>query len=199
MIAALVLFILLATMGCSKKSYIDIYYMLPHLSNSLAGKKVYLEIKDFRKDKVIFTKAASENFNYFTGLFSLTLKEDRKKDLLLGAYELPNIYEEAFKQRLKTLGIDLVKEKSNEVQTFEVVLKEFKIDLVKHKWVADVSYEASLIKDSQVIAREIVRGKTERFKLIGSREAEKAISELFSEIINKLDINRLFGQTQTNQ
>ena len=57
-----------------------------------------------------------------------------------------------------------------------------------------MEYEANLTKDSQIIARETVRGSAERVKIIGSREAEKVVGDLFSDILNRLDIEKLFEQ-----
>jgi hypothetical protein len=61
---------------------------------------------------------------------------------------------------------------------------------------ADISYEASLTQDTQLVAREVVTGSAERLKMIGSGGAEKVIGEIFTDMINRLNIERLFQQAK---
>jgi hypothetical protein len=43
-----------------------------------------------------------------------------------------------------------------------------------------------------VLASQLISGKAERVKLIGRGAAEKVIGEIFSEIVNKMDVYKLF-------
>jgi hypothetical protein len=68
--------------------------------------------------------------------------------------------------------------------------------LIGQKWMADISYEASLTQDTQLVAREVVTGSAERLKVMGSGGAEKVIGEIFTDMINRLNIERLFQQAK---
>ena len=76
----------------------------------------------------------------------------------------------------------------------QVEIKIFKIDLINRKWKANVSYETSLTADGKNIVKETVSGKAERVKLVGSKAAQEVVGDLFTDMINRLDINRLFDQ-----
>ena len=114
----------------------------------------------------------------------------------MGAYELPILFEVALKQRLQKLGVGIAATPSPSVPVFQIHINQFHINLIGQKWMADISYEASLTQDSQLIAREVVTGSAERLKVMGSGGAEKVIGEIFTDMINRLNIERLFQQAK---
>ena len=185
-----------ACIACAKKSYIDVDYRLPPAEASLAGRTVFMEIQDDRSETEIFDRRAKEQFQHFTGLFALILQLSDDDQKVLGAYELPQLFETALVQRLKTMGAGVAAERSAHIPVFLVKLSQFQIKLVGQKWMADIRYEASLTRDGQLIAREVVSGSAERLKVMGSGGAEKVIGEIFTEMINRLDIERLFQQAK---
>jgi hypothetical protein len=191
---ALVAFMALSAASCAKKSYIDVVYLLPAPSAALVGKQIRLEVKDLRSDTEILGASAKEEFKYFTGLFSLSVKDVDKQSTVIGAYELAALFRQTIKTRLENMGVQVADSGHESLPLMEVSMKSFKIDLVGRTWKADVGYEASLTKDNRTIARETVSGSAERVKLVGSGAAERIIGELFSEIVNRLDIQRLFDQ-----
>lgn len=186
----------LALIACSKKAYIDVDYRLPADTDALAGRTVTIETRDLRSEKEIFDKRAKEQFKYFTGLFalSLILPEDQQK--VLGAYELPKLFEAALAQRLQKLGVAVSDASSPNIAVFQIKIIQFRIKLIGQKWMADVRYEANLSQDAHLVAREVVTGSAERTKLVGSGGAEKVIGEIFTDMINRLDIERLFAQAK---
>lgn len=188
--------LLVSCFACAKKSYIDVDYRLPLSADNLAGRAVFIETHDLRSDTAIFNQRAKEQFEYFTGLFSLSLVSPGDRQTVLGAYALPMLFEAALKQRLQKLGVRVTDEQSSNVPVFQIKINQFSIHLVGQKWLADVSYEATLSQDTRLVARETVTGSAERLKVIGSGGAEKIIGELFTELINRLNIERLFQQAK---
>lgn len=182
--------------SCAKKSYVDVDYNLPSAADTLAGRTVFVETHDLRSDTAIFNTRAQEKFEHFTGLFALSLVMPDEPPKVLGAYALPMLFETALKQRLQKLGVGVSAERSPRVPTFRIQIDQFHISLVGQKWLADVSYEVSLTQDAQLVAREAVTGSAERLKLMGSGGAEKVIGEIFTEMINRLNIERLFQQAK---
>ena len=57
-----------------------------------------------------------------------------------------------------------------------------------------MNYQASLLKDGRFIATESVNGSAERLKLAGKSDAEKVLSELITDMVNKLDVTTIFQQ-----
>jgi len=182
--------------SCAKKSYIDVGYQLPAAADTLTGRIVFVETRDMRSDSEIFDLRAKNKFKHFTGLFalSLILPEDQHK--VLGAYELPMLFQNALVQRLQKLGVGVSAEQSPDIPVFQIKVNQFYIRLIGQKWLADVSYEASLSQDTHLVAREVVTGSAERMKLMGSGGAEKVIGDIFTDMINRLNIERLFQQAE---
>jgi hypothetical protein len=58
-----------------------------------------------------------------------------------------------------------------------------------------MSYEAKLLKEGKVLATRTINGQAERFKLIGRDEADRAVGEIFTDMINRLDVLDLFQST----
>ena len=73
------------------------------------------------------------------------------------------------------------------------MLNRFVLDLEARKWILTMSYQTILKEDGNLVISESISG-SERMKVVGSRDAEKIISELISDTINKADISNLFQQ-----
>jgi hypothetical protein len=182
--------------SCTQKSYIDVDYRLPAPADTLTGRAVFVKTADLRGDTEIFNERAKKKFDHFTGLFSLSVEMPEDQQKVLGAYELPMLFEVALKQRLQKLGVGAADTPSPSVPVFQININQFRINLIGQKWMADISYEASLSQGAQLVAREVVTGSAERIKVIGSGGAEKVIGEIFTEMINQLNIERLFQQAK---
>lgn len=188
--------VVMGCFACAKKTYIDVDYRLPSQADTLTGRTVFVETRDLRSDAEIFNERAKKKFAHFTGLFSLSLALPDGKQQILGAYALPKLFQTALEQRLHQLGVVVVAEPSPEIPVFQIKINQFRINLIGQKWMADVSYEASLAQDTQLVAREAVTGSAERLRVMGSGGAEKVIGDIFSEIINRLNIEKLFQQAK---
>jgi hypothetical protein len=182
--------------SCAKKSYIDVDYRLPIVEGTLAGKTVFVETRDLRSGTEIFNPRAKEKFKAFTGLFALTVAMPDDRPKVLGAFALPMLFETALKQRLQKLGVQVSAESSPTIPLFQINIDQFRINLVGQKWMADVSYEVSLSSDGRPVAKEVVTGSAERLKVVGTGGAEKVIGEIFTEMVNRLNIERLFEQAE---
>lgn len=186
--------VLIVSMACAKKSFIYVDYRLPTVTDSLEGRTVFVQTNDLRINEEIFPPRAKKKFENFTGLFSLSLIKPDNEPTLKGAYTLPKLFEAALKERLLSLGISISDEQPSGTPIFKIDLKQFRINLIGQKWVADITYEVSLTQDNQTVSRETVTGSAERLKILGSGGAEKIMGEIFTEMINRLNINRLFQQ-----
>jgi uncharacterized lipoprotein YajG len=187
-----------ATLSCScaKSAYIDVDYRLPPGSDTLDGRTVFVETRDLRSDPEIFNSRAKEKFEHFTGRFALSLQMADGQQKLVGAYTLPILFETALKQRLQKLGVTVNENSSADVPVFQINIHRFNIHLVGQKWLADISYGVNLTHTTQKVAREVVTGNAERLKVMGSGGAEKVVGEIFTEMINQLNIERLFQQAE---
>jgi hypothetical protein len=179
--------------GCSKPSYLDVRYALPPSSHALSGMQAALDIRDERSNTDIFAGDAKKEFEYFTGIFSLSLERGGASHVA-GTFDLPMLFKEAFRQRLTAMGVEVVSKPSENVPLVEIVLQRFLIEGVGQKWIADVGYEARLVVEGRTSATQTVSGKAERFKLMGHSGAEKVVGEIFTDSVNKFNLPKLLGK-----
>ncbi|MBI5063068.1 MAG: hypothetical protein HZB87_06305 [Desulfatitalea sp.] len=195
------LFSILLTIACicgcaTPRPYLIVNYEVPRISDQLVGQKVRIEVKDVRQDAQAFTPAAAEHFKDFQNRYSLTWVSENKGRIFAGEKDLPELFLETFKKRLEQMGAEVVYTDRAEIPLFQVLISSMKVDLRERKWIAQASYEASLSVDSQIIAREKVSGEGEKPYIIGRKGADDSLSDIFTSVINKVDIVKLFQQAK---
>jgi hypothetical protein len=185
-----IIFIAIGVWACAPKQLLRIHYILPEKSDSLDGIEVSLSYKDSRENRALLGNGAAGALKDFSGNFALVVAHQNETEKLLGAFDLASMFMEVFKQRLQNTGIAVFENKNLEIG-IELALKEFVLDLDSNRWVVRISYQTTLLKAGEVIESETVSGTAERFKVVGTREAEKVISDLLTDMTNKLDIEQL--------
>ena len=198
MLAAAAMILLILTGACSSKPFLIVHYQLPPPTNTLAGKEVSLAITDIRETQAFLSESAKKSFREFNATYSLVVLKNDGSGNLLGVYAVDALIAEIFKQRLINLGLQVqVSPSANKSEyELEIKLKEFKLDLTGHKWIFNMNYQANLLKNSRLVATESVNGSAERLKVMGKSDAEKLIDELLTDMVNKLDLAKLFQQAQ---
>ena len=182
------------TGACSSKPFLKVHYQLPSTSQMLDGQKVSLSVADARKNSAFLTQPAKKSLKGFKGTFSLVvLREDGSGDLV-GAYELSSLLTEVFRQRLEASGLQVITAGDSDAPVLEILVKEFNLDLASRKWIVTMNYQARLKKAMDLLASESVNGSAERLKVVGKSDAEKIMSELLTDMVNKLDLAKLFQQ-----
>ena len=180
--------------ACSNKPFLKVQYQLPPSSTQLEGRNVSVSVSDLRNADAILSQNAKKAMPEFKGTFSLiVLRTDGSGDLI-GAYSLVPLITEIFQRRLKNIGIGVVSTPQPEDPRLEIALKQFSIDLSGRKWIVDMAYDANLIKDGAAIAGETISGSAERLRVTGTGEAEKVLGELITDMVNRLDLVKLFEQ-----
>jgi len=194
MLAAAALILLIMTGACSSKPFFVVHYQLPAPSNTLAGKEVSQVTTDIRESKAFLSENAKKSFPEFNETYSLVVQKEDGSGNLLGVFELDALITEVFKQRLTSLGLQVSAPANQTAYELEIKLKEFKLDLAGRKWIVNMSYQANLLKNGKLLAMESVNGSAERLKVMGHGDAEKMLAELMTDMVNKLDLVKLFQQ-----
>ncbi len=176
------------------KAHLDMAYRLPAPSATQMGNKTCLTVADTRDTPEIFKSSAQEAYKDFNGLFNLTVLSIDQKSAHYGNVELETLFQRALEERLRNMGVEVLNACSDQYPTLHVAIKTFQVDLISRKWKANIAYEASLTINGKNIVKESVAGKAERVKLVGPKAANTVVEELFTDMINRLDINRLFDQ-----
>ena len=188
-----VLFILLVLCiaACAKPYHLNVKYDIPENQMDLPGNSIAVKIIDARENSAIFSEKAQKEFDRWDGTFVLVGPETVPGSAVETS-DLPDLFKKALKKRLGTMNIDVVDEETNAVPTLELTLEKFLLKLKDRTWISDFSYEAKLSKDGSKTGRERISAQAERTKVMGKAGGEKLIGEIFTEGINKLNLNKLF-------
>ncbi|CAB1083191.1 hypothetical protein D1AOALGA4SA_10770 [Olavius algarvensis Delta 1 endosymbiont] len=192
MLHAAAISMLILTGACASKPFLVVQYQLPRSPDTLAGKEVSLAIRDLRDNQTVLSQSAKKSFREFDGTYSLVVLKTDGSGNLLGVYGINALLAEIFKQRLDNHGLTVSEPTAQTEYKLEVKLKKFKLDLAGRKWITSVSYQAILLQNGRPLAMETVNGSAERLKIMGIGDAEKLLSELLSDTVNKLDLVKLF-------
>jgi len=182
--------ILLMLIACAKPYHFYVKYDPPASSDSLKGQIVSLQILDARDSKNFLSEKAGNEFNMWDSRFAL-YQTPKKPKGEIQTYPLTGLIEAAMKKRLESMGITVVEEKMDDTPLFELTLNTFFLDLNDRTWVSDFSYEVKVTRDNQKTGQEKVSGQAERTKIMGRGAGEILVGDIFTESINKLDIEKL--------
>lgn len=187
-VAAIIALMLAA---CAKPYHFYVKYDLTESAVDLKGQTVFLKILDERGSVDFLSQKARNEFDLWDGRFALYHTPKKPKGNV-ETYPLTGLIEAVMKMRLENMGITVVEEKMDGTPLFELTLNKFFLDLNDRTWVSDFSYTVKLTLDNQKTGREIVSGQAERTKIMGRGAGEILVGDIFTESINKLNIEKLF-------
>lgn len=186
--------VLISFSACSPLPYLEVNYRLPIGSVSLKGQRVSLDLEDARPAKDMIGKGARDDFGSFSGNISLAVARGAEHGVRMGIYEPPSLFREAFQKRLENAGAEVLLTKEKGVPDLTVIIQKFLLDLVDRRWMVQMAYEARLSKDGKVLARQIVSGEGERMKVVGREQADTVLGEVFTDLVNRVDLDKLFRE-----
>ena len=192
MIILLTGFLICFAAACAKPYFLSVGYHLPEETAQLAGQKVSLVVEDRREDKAVLSESAQKEFDLWDGTYALALNGSPPPDPV-ETFDLPGLFHEAMQKRLEAMQVDVVDAPRDGIPALIITLEKVNIDLKGKTWHSQITYKAQLSRDSSKIARETVSGQAERAKIMGMGGGKKLTGELFTDVINELDIANLFG------
>ena len=178
--------------GCAGRNYLIVDYQVPKTSHELDGQIVKLQVEDGRPSGSVLLPDAAYQFPEFSGIYSLAWIMPGQERILAGEHPLVELFKTVFEKRLAEQGVSTVSTSDARVPLLTITLKQFSLDLQNHKWMADLSYDAVLNQTGHPIARENVHGSAERVRIIGRKGADMVLSDIFSDVVNRLDFPKLF-------
>ena len=182
--------------SCAGRCYLLVDYQVPNATQKLKGLTIRLNIKDQREPQTFLTPAASDQFPQFSGIFSLAWIMPNQERILAGEHQVPALFQTTFKKRLTDHGIGTTDDDNTAVPLLTIRINQFTLDSKNHKWIAELAYDAVLSQPSHPTAKESIHGNAERVQVIGRKGADTVISEIFSDVINRLDLLKLFKSAQ---
>ncbi len=193
----LILFVALAIYNCTSKNYLVVHYQLPSETLTVRETQISLIFKDQRVEQAVVTKSAKKALKDFEGNFTLIVASDNQNERLMGAFSLSSMMKTIFKQRFENAGIRVSPETESQPTAVEIILKEFKLDLVKRKWMVQITYQANLLEQNRFVSGQTITGNAERLRVVGSKDAETVIGELITDAVNRLNLDELFQPTRS--
>ena len=178
--------------GCAGRNYLIVDYQVPTTSHELDGQIVRLQVEDARQSGSILSPHAAYQFPEFSGIYSLAWILPSQERVLAGEHQLMALFKTVFEKRLAELGVSTVNTDDARVALLTITLKQFRLDLRSHKWMADLSYDAVLTQPDHPTAKENIHGSAERARIIGRKGADTVLSDIFSDVVNRLDFPKLF-------
>jgi hypothetical protein len=183
--------IILALSGCASRYYLMVDYKLPPASEQLQGRALNLQVKDAREDTRVFTPAAAHRFGSFRDNYQLTFVSGKDRTPV-GPRDLQGLFQDAFEKRLVNEGARMSRQP--DAPLILVTITSAQMDTQERKWIARISYTAELRIDNRMVTRETVAGNAERIRLVGTDNADETMSDMVTEIINRLDIAKMLRQ-----
>jgi hypothetical protein len=179
--------------SCTTIPTLKVTYEIIPKSNVLEGKEIFFKFVDQRADKDIVGDDAKELYEGYSGNVAFTLSGG-SEEYLVGIYEVEELFRESFSLYLENNGIRLSDEKRPGMPELIIRLEEFILDLDGRKWVTAIAYEAELIKNGKTMVRKF-KGEGQKFRISGLKQAHAVVSEVFTDIVNQLDITSMFAET----
>ena len=178
--------------ACASVPYISVNYRIPAGAAPTKGQTVALVTLDERKTKEVIGPGARNDYKNYGGDISYSLTKGAGSSFKIGVFDAPALLGEAMKAKLKNEGVLVVTDPRESDMVLELGLKDFSLDLVKREWQFQMSYEGRLIREGRILSRQEITGQAERAKILQRREADKVVEELFSDLVNRFDLERLF-------
>ena len=110
----------------------------------------------------------------------------------MGVFEVPDMVKEGFKRRLENMGAEVSFEQSPGAPKLLIVLNEFLLDLEDREWIAKTTYEAKLVRDGTILSMQTISVNAQRFKFLFWGEADTILADVFTDMVNRLDVPKLF-------
>ncbi len=179
--------------ACATLPSMNVTYKTMPKSNILEGREIYFRFIDKRSDKNIIGQGAKEIYKHFSGNINFIVSKGKKDESLVGVYEAESLFKNALAIYLENMGLRLLPEPKPGIPELAIKLHDFVLDLSGRRWVARIVYEAEFIQDGSVLIREF-RGEGEKYRVSRLTQADQVMSETFTDIVNQLDVKRMFGK-----
>lgn len=177
--------------ACAPKPVLNIHYDVPASIKKMDGVKVSIVFIDQRSDIPFLDKGAKEQLNDFTGKFALLTDPDNKTEA--GNFlDVSELFQKTLNKRLEAMGATISGNPDEADVTLTLIVKTFTLNFIDGSWKTRIAYEAKLLTGDDIRVREEISGSAERVKIIGTSDADKVLSELYTDVINQLNLENMF-------
>jgi hypothetical protein len=180
--------------GCAGRAYLIVDYTVAPRSQYLKGQSVVIQVEDLRKNKAVMEPRALRAFPDFRNRYGLAWVMPNRQRILVGEHDLSELFKQTFKKRLERLGATVLQDTDPSIPVFKVSMNTVRIKLIGVKWYATVGCTAGLVVNERRVSGETVTGNAERVRVIGRKGADIVLSNIFTDVVNRIDVVKLFQQ-----
>jgi hypothetical protein len=180
--------------GCAGRAYLIVDYTVAPRSQYLKGQSVVIQVEDLRKNKAVMEPRALRAFPDFRNRYGLAWVMPNRLRILAGEHDLSELFKQTFKKRLERLGATVLQDTDPSIPVFKVSMNTVRIKLIGVKWYATVGCTAGLVVNERRVSGETVTGNAERVRVIGRKGADIVLSNIFTDVVNRIDVVKLFQQ-----
>ena len=177
----------LISIGCAAIPEVRVDYTIPQARKEYESRKISLSVRDVRKDRDLLSASARNELKNFGGSLYLSVAEQGKKGFMIGLFQPPELIREAFERRLSSMGMVVLEGDENGAARLEILLEEFLLDVVDRNWVVSIGYKAVMRTPAGRVHSQSVSGQAQRLKFVGTDQLNDALSEIFTDLVNRLD------------
>ncbi len=181
----------LAVAACASVPDLRVHYQLPPPSRVLEGVRLTVAVEDARPSPALLGPDARRRFGSFSGNLGFSLARHRESGFLIGVFDVPDLLEQGLRRRLENAGAQITSQPS--AIQFRAVIHAFSLEVRRNVWTARIEYEARLEKEGRLLATQLISAQGERFGLIGHAAADEVLGEMFTEAVNRLNLDRLLA------
>lgn len=190
-VSGIVLFFLIIG-ACSSIPRLNVAYVVPVGTAVSPLKEVGLIVEDVRGSGAIFGRGAEAQQGGNIQMASLSIGSAGKDGMPEGIYDVSGLMQEAFKRKFPVEGFKPIPEAAGDIPVVVIVIKKFFLDVMKHNWIGEIAYDAKLMVNGDVKITRSIEGTGKRLNVLGRADADALIGELFTDCVNRLDLEGLF-------
>jgi hypothetical protein len=142
---------------------------------------------------------ARGKFGTFAGNLYFSVARYQESGFKIGVFQPAQLLRQAFKHRLEGAGARILAKAAPDAPHLELVLKELLLDREEFMWVSKIAYEARVIGRGKLLYSQKISGQGERYGILGKESADRVLSEIFSEALNRLDLVSLLQRAAEAQ
>ena len=185
---------LICLMGgaCSSLPRLNVSYLMQAVEEFPELEEIDLKVEDARRSGNIFGPAAAAQQGGNIQMVSLSVGPAVDDVRPEGIFDVPGLMREAFERKFAADGFKSVTGTADDIPVVVIVVKDFFIDIVKQNWTGRIAYDAKLLVDGEMKVTRSIEGTARRLNVLGRGDADILIGELFTDCVNRLDLQRLF-------
>jgi len=183
--------VLLFLGACAVLPELKVSYVLPPSGGNPAPYTVVLRVEDARADKTILGPDARRKLAYFSGLLTLSVANPEGASERIGPLPVTAVLETVMGRRLEAMGVEVRSEAGWPSLQLVVRLTDFVLERESPRWIATLAFDARVEQEGRVRAVQTVRGEAERVGLSGTGAADAVLGEIFTDLVNQLDLRGL--------